>query len=115
MEHRLGVRRPIELMARVVVGGQIVAITRTRGISSGGADILNPGVELKQRQILTLEFIKPGFPGQLHCSLRAMVIHMTPEIVGLMFENEFSGSDLIRQSAQASSPSLVRPPPVGSR
>ena len=115
MEHRLGVRRPIELMVRVVVGGRIVAITRTRGISSGGADILNPGVELKQRQILTLEFIKPGFPGQLHCSLRAMVIHTTPEIVGLMFENEFSGCDLIAQSDQAPPPSLVRPPPDGSR
>jgi len=115
MEHRLGVRRPIELMVRVVMGGRVVAITRTREISSGGADILSPGIELKQRQILTLEFIKPGFPGQVHCSLRAMVIHITPEIVGLMFENEFSGCDLIAQSGHVRSPSLVRPPPDGSR
>jgi len=115
MEHRLGVRYPIELMIRVVVAGRVVAITRTRGISSGGADILNPGVELKQRQILTLDFIKPGFPGQVHCSLRAMVIHIGPEIVGLMFENEFSGCDLIAQSNQAPPPSLVPFPPDGSR
>ena len=115
MEHRFGVRRPIELMVRVVVAGQVVAITRTREISAGGADILNPGVELKQRQILTLDFIKPGFPGQVHCSFRAMVIHITPEIVGLMFENEFSGSDLIAQSDQVPPPSLVRPPPDGSQ
>jgi len=114
MEHRLGVRRPIELMVRVVVAGQVVAITRTREISAGGADILNPGVELKQRQILTLDFIKPGFPGQIHCSFRAMVIHITPEIVGLMFENEFSGSDLIAQFNQALPSSLMRFPPDGS-
>jgi len=115
MEHRLSVRRPIELMVRMVAGGRVVAITRTQDISSGGASILNPDVEFKQRRILTLDFIKPGFPGQVHCSLRAMVIHITPKIIGLMFENEFAGCDLIAQHDHVSIPPFVQRSPDESQ
>jgi len=98
MEHRLGERRPAEQMVRVVVGGKIAGLTKCQNISPGGISILNPDIGLKKRQIVTLDFIKPGFPEQIHCGFRTMVIHIEPEVVGLMFEDEFAGCELIAQA-----------------
>ncbi len=113
MEHRLGSRRSVEQMVRVVVGDRVVGLTKSLNVSPGGVCILNPGIGLKRRQIVTLDFASADFPGQIRCRLRSMVIHIKRGMVGLMFEDEFAGRELMAASESVFSPALTQSPPEG--
>ena len=113
MEHRLGSRRSLEQMVRVVIGDKVVGLTKSLNISPGGVCILNPGIGLKRRQIVTLDFDSADFPGQICCRLRSMVIHIKRGVVGLMFEDEFAGRALMAESDSVFAPALRQSPPEG--
>lgn len=98
MEHRIHKRQLIELMVKLVIGGRVGGVSRTLEISSGGACIYNPGINLKKGKIISVDFIKHGSSKQVNCCLRAKVVHCSPAMIGLMFANEFGAYALVKQA-----------------
>lgn len=88
MEHRLNRREPVNLMVRLVNGGQVVATVRAVDMSPGGLGIESPELPLHSGQCVGVDFCKPGYPRGISCYLTAMVIHTTPKLTGLMFTDE---------------------------
>ena len=86
MEHRHYVRRSVSLATKLVVNGELLAVTRAVELSRGGARIINPGIVLRKNQIVEVSF-KRGEESKA-VAIKSMVIHSSQICIGLMFDKE---------------------------
>ncbi len=84
MEQRLHPRESVGLAVRLVQEGHIIATAQAIDMSSEGLGIEHPSVALNSGQIVGVDFFKPGYPRGISCCVRSMVVHVSPESIGLM-------------------------------
>ena len=86
MEHRLHARESVDFRVRLVKEGHVVN-AKAINLSPDGLGIERPDEDLRNGQIVDVNFIngKPGYPQGLSHSVRSMIVHTGPNIVGLMF------------------------------
>lgn len=98
MEHRVHKRKPIKLMVKLVIGGRVGCISRTLEISSGGACVVNTGINLKKWETINVDFVKRGSSGQVNCCIPAKVVYCSPTRIGLMFDDAFGAYALVNRA-----------------
>lgn len=98
MEHRQHLRIPTEKMVKLVMNGRVEGVSRTMEVSSGGARIYNPNLNLKCNDIVDIDFVRSDYPKGRNEPVRSMVVHVDPSSVGLMFESEIPLNNLMPSS-----------------
>lgn len=98
MEHRVHKRESIDLMAKLINRGSVVAVVRALDISPGGMRIETPGIKLRSGEGVTVDLYKPGYPRGVTCCLNAMVIHSGLETTGLMLSSQIHLHDIFHKS-----------------
>ena len=78
-------RKSVDQTVRFVYGGRVVSTTQILDISEGGVGIQTLDLDLTGGQNVGIDFFKPGHPRAISQYISAMVVHVGPEITGLMF------------------------------
>lgn len=97
MEHRVHKRESVDLMAKLINRGSVVAVVKALDISPGGMRIATLGMKLRSGEGVTIDFCKTGYPRGVSCCLNAMVIHSDIETTGLMLSNQTSLHDIFHK------------------
>lgn len=89
MEQRVNVRVPVELTARLIREGRVIATAQVVNVSPDGLGVEILYMDLKMGQKVDVEFIKPGHPRDISCWVPAMeVVHTSPKTVGLLASHD---------------------------
>ncbi len=83
-------RKSVDQIVRFVYGGRVVSTTQVVDISEGGLGIKSLDLDLTSGQIVGIDYFKPGHPRAISRHISAMVVHVGPEITGLMFPESTS-------------------------
>ena len=85
MEQRLHARESVELAARLIKEGRVIATANVVNVCPDGLcfELLN--VDLEEGEKVDVEFIKQGHPRGISCWVPSMVVvHTSPKTTGLM-------------------------------
>ncbi len=97
MDTRRDERKSVDQIVRFVYGGRVVSTTHVVDMSKGGLGIKSLDLDLKSGQMVGIDFFKPGHPRAISRFTNAMVVHVGPEVTGLMF-SESASMNMVQQS-----------------
>lgn len=103
MEHRLANRHEIETQVRIYLAGIPIGVGQVVEISASGLRIEHTDLNLAVGQILNIEFLDLDGVEGYSSRIRAMVIHVSSDQLGLMFDHDLNVDDFIVHLQQINS------------